>query len=111
MERDATLVMHITLLVAKHGNIYIGFLNTLYQRQTQSLERRCLFMERIKKDSDQKWARSESLILIFKITTSDLDLLGDLDQFKIDLDLWVIFDLQFSRSLLYPSLTCKLCVI
>ena len=37
--------------------------------------------------------RSRSLILIFKITTGDLDLLGDLDQFQIDLDLWVIFDL------------------
>ena len=33
------------------------------------------------------------MILIFKITTGDLDLLGDLDQFQIDLDLWVIFDL------------------
>ena len=41
----------------------------------------------------QRWARSRSLILIFKITTGDLDLLGDLDQFQIDLDLWVIFDL------------------
>ena len=40
------------------------------------------------------------MILIFKITTGDLDLLGDLDQFQIDLDLWVIFDLQVSRSLL-----------
>ena len=42
---------------------------------------------------NQRWARSRSLILIFKITTGDLDLLGDLDQFQIDLDLWVIFDL------------------
>ena len=33
-----------------------------------------------------------------KITIFDLDLLGDLDQFQIDLDLWVIFDLQVSRS-------------
>ena len=35
----------------------------------------------------QRWARSRSLILIFKITTGDLDLLGDLDHFQIDLDL------------------------
>ena len=44
----------------------------------------------------QRWARSRSLILILKITTGDLDLLGDLDQFQIDLDLWVIFDLWSS---------------
>ena len=35
-----------------------------------------------------------------RITTGDLDLLGDIDQFQIDLDIWVIFDLQISRSLL-----------
>ena len=62
----------------------------------------------------QRWARSRSLILIFKITSGDLNLLGDLDQFHIDLDLWswsLIFYLQFSRSLLHPTLTCKLWVI
>ena len=46
--------------------------------------------------------RSRSLILIFKITTVDLDLLGEKitsgDLFKLIL----IFDLQFLRSLLYP---------
>ena len=59
-----------------------------------------LFRDRILQDledrtraGDQRWARSRSLILIFKITTVDLDLLGDLDQFQIDLDLWVIVDL------------------
>ena len=45
--------------------------------------------------SIQRWARSRSLILIFKITTGDLDLLGDLDQFQIDL--WLIFDLLSSN--------------
>ena len=44
----------------------------------------------------QRWARSRSLILIFQDHTGDLDLLGDLDQFQIDLDLWVIFDLWSS---------------
>ena len=62
---------------------------------------------------DQRWARSRSLILIFQDHTGDLDLLGDLDQFQIDLDLWVIFDLdlEFSRSFLYPTLTSKLWVV
>ena len=41
----------------------------------------------IKVRLNQRWARSRSLILIFKITTGDLDLLGDLDHFQIDLDL------------------------
>ena len=60
--------------------------------------------------------RSRSLILIFKITTGDLDLFGEKDHQWWSFQMILIFDLWSSIfrdhfSLLYPTLTCKLRVI
>ena len=68
---------------------YVTFIKRVHQREEELQPR---FQSSSKAKRCQRWARSRSLILIFQDHTGDLDLLGDLDQFQIDLDLWVIFD-------------------
>ena len=72
----------------KIGNCELGFLLPVGEMRSCQLENDSFSVpipvpisDNLLKAAEQRWARSRSLILIFKITTGDLDLLGDLDQF------------------------------